>query len=399
MRLSAIFAARGSAGGDAAGTRARPAPFSGLLGLAAMLAATGAAAQMPPNPPVDVAHPITHEVVDHDIFTGRFEAVKEVEIFARVSGYLDSISFEDGDVVEEGDLLFTIDQRTFKAAVTRAEAQVVSAEATRDLAQIERDRALQLAERNVGTTQEVDRTSAALAEAEAAVAVAKAQLLEAQLDLDFTEIRAPFTGRMSDTRIDEGNLVLGGSSGATLLSTIVSIDPIHFTFTASESDFLKYSRLASVGTRPASRVATTKVRVRLMDEDSFVHEGHMDFVDNRLDPNSGTITGRAVLDNSEGFLLPGLFGRLQLPASDPYEAVLIPDEAILADQASRIVMVVDAEGMVSPRPVKTGPMHGGLRVIREGLSTEDLVIVAGIQRARPGVSVTPNEITISFGAE
>lgn len=368
--------------------------IAGLAGLGGI-----AAAQMPPNPPVDVAKPLVRKVVDFDFFTGRFEAVSEVELVARVSGYLDKIHFEDGDLVKAGTLLFTIDQRTFQAALARAQAQVKSAEASRDLAAIERDRAVQLAERNVGTAQEVDRTSATFAEAEAAVSVAEAQLREAELNLEFTEIRAPIAGRLSNTRIDEGNLVVGGAGGATLLTTIISVDPIHFVFSASEAEFLKYSRLAQVGARSSSRVSDTPVEVRLMDEDDFTHIGHMNFVDNVLDPNSGTITGRAVIANGDSFLVPGLFGRLKLPGSAEYEALLIPDEAILSDQDQKIVMVIGEDNKVAPRIVVIGPKHGGLRVIREGLTAEDTVIVNGVQRARPGAGVTPQTVELTYEEE
>lgn len=364
--------------------------------IVSLLAALPAAAQQQGPPPVDVASPLVREIVDQDVYTGRFEAVEEVEILSRVSGYLSEIAFEDGAEVEEGDLLFVIDQRTFQAVVARAEAQLAAARATRDLAAIELDRATQLAERNVGTAQEVDRTSAALAEAEAQVKVAEAQLLEAQLDLGFTEIRAPISGRMGDAQIDVGNLVVGGANGETPLSTIVSIDPVHFVFTASEADFLRYARLARSGGRKSSRGYGTPVAVRLMDEADFVHEGRVNFVDNRLDPNSGTIEGRAVLENPSGLLLPGLFGRLRLPGSAPYEAMLIPDEAILADQDRKIVMTVSDDGAVTPRPVELGDIYRGLRVIRSGLAAEDRVVVAGVQRARPGSKVLPEMVELSL---
>ncbi|MEM9148456.1 MAG: efflux RND transporter periplasmic adaptor subunit [Pseudomonadota bacterium] len=370
--------------------------LSPLLCAVALAAAGPSLAQMPDGMPVDVAAPLVETVVDYDIFTGRFEAVKEVEIRARVSGYLDAVGFEDGAVVEAGDLLFTIDQRTFEAAVKGAEAQLAASKASRELAQIELDRATQLAERNVGTAQEVDRTSASLAEAAAQVQIAEAELRDAQLNLEFTEVRAPISGRLSDTRVDEGNLVIGGAGSTTLLTTIVSIERIRFVFTASEAEYLKYARLARVGTRPSSRVTETPVTVRLMDEPDFTHQGKMDFVDNVIDPNSGTITGRAMLQNDEGLLLPGLFGRLKLPASGPYEAVLIPDEAILSDQDRKIVMVVDAEGTVSARPVVPGPIHRGLRVIREGLAAEDRVVVNGVQRARPGGKVKPEAVELTL---
>jgi RND family efflux transporter MFP subunit len=334
-------------------------------------------------------------VVDFDIYTGRFEAFSEVDLRARVTGYLDSVSFEDGDIVQEGDILFSIDPRTFGAALARAEASLSAAIAGRDLAKIEFNRAQQLAQRNVGTEQEVDRTGAALAEAEAQVQVARAEQRTAKLNVEFTEITAPFSGLMSAAEVDPGNLVIGGEGSPTLLSTIVSIDPIHFVFTASEADFLRYSRrfLAAPGTGP--RDQTMPVGVRLMDEQDFVHKGALDFVDNRLDPNSGTITVRAVLQNGNGFLRPGVFGRIRVPATEPYTALLIPDTAILSDQARKIVMLVDAEGNVSARPIKLGGIEDGLRIVKSGLSPDDMVVINGIQRARPGGQVTVEEVDLA----
>jgi RND family efflux transporter MFP subunit len=357
----------------------------------------GARAQQPP--PVDVATPLAREVVEYDVYTGRFEAADRVEIRSQVSGYLDKVGFEDGQIVSNGALLFVIDQRTFRAEISRAQANVAAAEATRTLARIELDRATQLAARNVGTTQDVDRTTATLAGAEASLAVAEAELRQAQLNLDFTEIRAPITGQMSNRKVDPGNLVVGGTNNATLLSTIVSIDPIHFVFTASEADFLRYSRLAGTGDRLAGLSAPFQVDVRLMDEDEFVHVGALDFVDNQLDPNSGTIVARALLPNADRFLVPGTFGRIRLPGSGAFEALLIPDEAVIADQARKIVLTVDAEGTVSPRPVQLGGLHKGLRVVKGGLAPDDRVIVAGIQRARPGAKVTPQEVPLKIEGE
>ncbi len=367
--------------------------------LAAVLSPVALRAQMPEAPPVEVATPIVETIIDYDVFTGRFTAVEEVEIRARVSGYLDEIHFRDGELVEKGDLLFTIDRRTFEAAVDRATAQLASAQASRDLARIELDRATQLAERNVGTAQEVDRTQATLAEAEAAVQVARAELREAELNLDFTTIETPISGRMSEAMVDAGNLIIGGASNATLLSTVVTVDPIHFEFTASEADFLRYSRLTGGGAQRDEAALALDVGVRLMDEEEFVHEGRMNFVDNVIDPNSGTITGRAVLENDDGLLIPGLFGRLRLPGTGPYEALLVPDEAVLADQSEFIVMVVDEDGTVAQRRVGLGPLHKGMRVIREGLARDDRVIVAGVQRARPGGKVTPEPVELALGED
>lgn len=372
-----------------------------VLALAAVtLSATGTNAQQgPQNPPVEVANPRVERIVDYDIYTGRFEAAERVEIRARVSGYLDTVTFEDGDLVEEGALLFEIDPRPFEAVVRRAEAAVESAKATRTLAEIEFERAEQLAERNVGTVQDVDRTRAALTEAEAQVRVAEAELAQAELDLGFTRIEAPFPGRISSTEVDAGNLVIGGASQPTLLATIVRIDPIYFSFTASEADFLRYARLVNSGERPSPRNDAYPVSVRLMDEDDFLHEGDLDFVNNEIDPNSGTISVRAVLSSPQTYIVPGLFGRIRVPASTEYEALLIPDTAILSDQARKIVMLVDGEGNVSPRPVVPGALYRGLRVVRGGLSPDDRVVVNGVQRARPGSTVTPEMTEISFPDE
>ncbi|MEM6549127.1 MAG: efflux RND transporter periplasmic adaptor subunit [Pseudomonadota bacterium] len=346
--------------------------------------------------PVDVAQPLTDTVVDYDIYTGRFEAVERVEIRARVSGYLDKVVFEEGDIVNEGDLLFVIDQRPFLNALRRAEASVAAAEADLELAEIEEQRAVQLAERNVGTEQDVDRTRAELSRADAQLGIAEADLASAKLDLDFTEIRAPFTGRISDTEIDPGNLVLGGSMDSSLLATLLRTDPIFFLATASEADYLRYVRLAASGARQSARDGQTEVAIRLMDEDDFVHQGVIEFVANELDPNSGTITARAEVPNPERYLLPGVFGRMRVPGSPEYEAVLIPDEAVLSDQDRKIVMTVDAEGMVSPRPVELGALHRGLRVIKSGISPDDTVVVNGVQRARPGQKVAAETVTLTF---
>ena len=350
-------------------------------------------------PQVDVALPLVRPIVEFDVYTGRFEAVDRVEIRSRVSGYLERVAFEDGEIVSQGALLFVIDQRTFRAEIARAEATVAAAEAQRALAQLELDRATTLAARNVGSVQDVDRAKATMSGAVAQVAIAEAELRQTRLNLDFTEIRAPITGQMSNRKVDPGNLVVGGSNNATLLSTIVSIDPVHFVFTASEADFLRYTRLAGSGDRLAGLSAPYKVDVRLMDEDTFPHQGTLDFVDNQIDPNSGTIVARALLPNPDRFFVPGTFGRIRLPGSGQFDALLIPDEAVIADQAHKIVMVVDAEGTVSPRPVTLGALHKGLRVVKSGLSPDDRVIVNGIQRARPGAKVSPQEVTLTIEGE
>lgn len=354
-----------------------------------------AAAQMPPNPPVQVALPLTDEVIDYDVFTGRFVAAEEVELRARVSGYLAEQRFADGALVERDQVLFVIDQRPFAAALDRADAAVASAEAGRTLAEIELQRALQLAERNVGTVQEVDRTRATLLQDEANVKEAEAARIQAQLDLEFTTIRAPFPGRMSAAEVDVGNLIVGGTSGTTLLGTLVRVAPIHFVFTGSEADFLRYSRRLGMAGRP-SEEDRLEVAIRLLDEDDFVHGGYIDFVDNRLGESSGTIEVRAIVDEPEGILTPGLFGRLRVAATDPYQALLVPDDSILSDQAIKIVLTVDDDNVVVPVPVEIGPLHRGLRAIAKGLEPDARVIVAGAMRAQPGSTVTPQETELAF---
>ncbi|GFE64208.1 efflux RND transporter periplasmic adaptor subunit [Litoreibacter roseus] len=365
------------------------------LAIAAFAGAGHAQSQQPPV--VKVAEPLQDTVMDWDVYTGRFQAENRVVLQARVSGYLSAIHFEEGGIVEQGQLLYEIDDRPFTLAVRQAQASLDSARAAVELAEIEFDRATELVARNVGAQSEADSARAQFREATASVAIAEAQLATAELDLEFTQITSPLTGRISSNDVDVGNLVIGGPSGATVLSNIVSVDPIEFVFTVSEADFLKYARLFENGERPSSRSSANQVYVQLMDEDTWNRGGSMTFVDNQLDPNSGTLLGRATLDNPDGFLQPGVFGRLRLPGSGEYDALLIPDEAIVADQARSIVYVVGADDIVEQKGVTRGPMWRGMRVIQTGLEAGDRVIISGIQRARPGSPVTPEpeEITLS----
>ncbi len=353
-----------------------------------------AAAEAPPPPPVDVAAPLVMEVVEWDEFTGRFEASQYVELRARVSGYLDEIHFEDGQIVDRGELLFTIDPRPFEAQLSRAEAEARRIET--QLANIVREvrRGERLLKSDAISQETVEERRAEMTAAQAQLEAARASIRSAELDLEFTRIRSPIEGRISDRKVDVGNLVSGGTSDSTMLATIVAMDPIYFVFDASEADFLKYVRLGREGKRPSSRSVANPVEVRLMDESGWPHKGSMDFVDNALDPNTGTMRARAALENPDGFLTPGVFGRVRLPGSGRYEAVLIPDSAILYDQSDTIVYKVDEAGTVSVQRVQLGPMSHGLRIVREGLGAEDRVIVNGVQRARPGGKVAPNAVTI-----
>lgn len=349
-------------------------------------------------PVVEVATPLTERVIDWDEYTGRFEAVQSVVLQARVSGYLDKIHFQEGDRVEAGQLLYQIDPRPFQADVAQAQARLEAAIALRELALIEVERADELFRREVGPRSEAQRRRAEYQEAVANVALAEAELTSAQLDREFTEIRAPISGRISATNVDVGNLVIGGPNGATVLANIVTMDPIEFVFTVSEADFLRYARLDAQGVRPSSRDFENTVFVKLQDEETWPWQGRMTFVDNQIDANSGTLEGRATFQNSDGFLQPGLFGRLRLAGSLEYDAVLIPDEAILSDQSHLLVYVIDEVNVVAERRVILGPLHRGFRVIREGLTMEDRVVVSGVQRARPGAPVTPNMMDLAFGA-
>jgi RND family efflux transporter MFP subunit len=358
---------------------------------AAFPAAAPALAQMPP-PPVTVAAPLARTITEWDEQTGRFEAVESVEVRARVSGFIEAIHFRDGDTVARGDLLFTIDQRPFQIAVDVAEAEVTRTRSQVQLAQSEVERALPLVQTRTLPQRELDTRQAQLRQAFAGLQSAQANLRNAQLNLEWTEVRAPLAGRISDRRVDVGNLIAGGTSGAqaTLLTTIVRLDPIHFVFDVSEADYLKYSRLARDGTRPSGRDNMLPVRVRLSDETTFAREGRLDFVDNVVNPRAGTLRGRAVFDNKDAFLTPGLFGRLRLWAGEG-EALLVPDSAIASDQARKVLLVVGANDTVEPRVVTLGPMIDGLRVIRTGLRVDDRVIINGQANpfVRPGMRVSP----------
>lgn len=342
-----------------------------------------------PPPEVGVATPLQKRLVEWDAFTGRLEAVKSVDVRARVSGYLDAIHFTDGATVEKGALLFTIDPRPFQAELDRRRGELATATARRDLARQLLDRTERLLERDATSEEERDQRAGELAQAEAGVVAAQAAVTAAELDLEFTEVRAPIAGRIGRHLVSTGNLIDGGSSFATLLTTINSLDPIHAYFDADEQAYLKYTRLDREGKRPSSRDVANPVFLGLDDEEGFPHLGYMDFVDNRLDADTGTMRGRAIFDNPDGVLTPGLFARIRLRGGNEYDALLLPDAAIGTDQTNRIAWVVGDDDSVQPRVVQLGPMAYGLRVIREGLAPDDRVVVSGLQRLRPGAPVTP----------
>ncbi|MEQ8653722.1 MAG: efflux RND transporter periplasmic adaptor subunit [Kiloniellales bacterium] len=348
-------------------------------------------AVLPPPPSVLVAKPLVQEIVDWDSYTGRFEAIDEVEVRSRVSGYLQSIDFDDGQIVQKGDLLFVIDQRPFLIAVERAAANVKEAEATLALARTELARARQLLDRGNISQSTYDTRIQERAAAEAAIAIAKTELDSANLDLTYTQIETPISGRISRRLVSEGNLV---QSDQTLLTTILSTSPIYFYFETNEAALLRYTRLDAEGRRPSSRDAANPVQLQLSDEEGYPHSGKMDFVENRVDSASGTITGRAVFDNPDGLFTPGLFGRLRLLGSAPYRAVLVPEAAIGTDQSYKFVYVMGEGNVPAYRRVVLGERRGDLRVILEGLNGDEQIIIEGLLRVRPGSPVTPKEGTI-----
>lgn len=345
-------------------------------------------ASPPPPPAVTVANPLHKQITEWDEYTGRFVAVETVEVRARVSGYIDSLHFKDGQIVNKGDLLFVIDPRPYQIAVEQAKAEIERAQARLQIAMADVDRATPLIRNQTLTQREYETRVATQREATGALASLQAALKQAELNLEWTDVRAPISGRISDRRVDPGNLITGGATGATMLTSIVSVAPIHFIFDGSEADFLRYQRLAASGARRSSRDVPNPVSVRLADESDYRHVGHMDFVDNVVNPKTGTIRGRAIFDNKDGFLSPGYFGRLRLYGGES-TAFLVPDNAVASDQSSKIVFTVSDDGTVAIKRVELGPMVEGLRVIRSGLAPTDRIVIDGLQRARPGEKVTP----------
>jgi RND family efflux transporter MFP subunit len=353
----------------------------------------------PPAPQVTVAKPAKRLVADRDEYVGRFVAVDAIEMRARVSGYLEAIHFKDGELVKKGDLLFTIDRRPFEASLAQAQANLAQARANLAFAEADLARGQGLVRGSTITQQTFDQRTQAKGVAEASVAAQTAAVRQATLDLEFTELRAPVSGRIGDRRVSAGNLVTGGTTGTTtLLATITSIDPIRFEFTMDETSYLRYMRLAKDGTGAANRGINVPVRLKLIDEPKFSHVGKIDFVDNAIDRASGTIRGRAEFANPDGTLTPGMFGRVQVAIAAPEEALLVPDVAIGTEQVRKFVLVVDGQNVARPKYVTLGQVVDGLRVVTAGLEADDRVIVNGLMRARPGVKVTPQELTGSADA-
>jgi RND family efflux transporter MFP subunit len=363
----------------------------GLIGPASTTTAVAATAA--PAPSVVVSKPLVKRITEWDEYTGQFTAVDSVELRARVSGYLQAIHFEDGQIVHEGDLLFEIDPRPFQIALASAQAQLEQARAASDLAIAQVKRAEALRKNDFTSASTYDERVQQARNSAAAINVAQAAVDEAKLNLDYTRIVAPVTGRISAHTISVGNLVTGGSGGGTtLLTTIVSLDPIRLLFDVSESNLLEYQRAIAEGRLKSVREGNVEVQAQLIDEDKWSMKGTIDFIDNQVDRTAGTIRVRALLPNPTLLVAPGQFGRVRIPGSEPYDAVLIPEAAIVSDQARKLVMTVADDGTVVPKVVRLGPNRGSdLRIIRSGLDPNDRVIISGLLRARPGSKVTVEE--------
>jgi RND family efflux transporter MFP subunit len=344
-----------------------------------------------PPPPVTVAKPVVKDIVERTDFIGRFEALDQVDVRARVSGYLDKVHFQDGTFVKAGDLLFTIDPRPYRNALEQAQSAVTSSQVRLEFAQSDLDRAEQLRRTGNITDQLYDQRRQAFLTAKAELDRAQAALRQAQLDVEFTQIKSPLSGRISRKLVSEGNLI---NANETILTNVLSLDPIQFYFDVDERSYLAYSRQAKGGTKTSANGETNEVLLTLTDERLGQRKGLLDFVDNRLDAASGTIRLRAVFENKDLFLTPGLFGRVTIGASDPYQGILLPDEAIGSDQDRRVVYVVGDNNIVNLKPVRIGPRIDGYRVIRDGLTGNETVVVNGLVRVRPGAPVAPQMTTL-----
>jgi multidrug efflux system membrane fusion protein len=378
-------------------------PFSSLthsdlrfahVGLALLLAAAAGLSACtkvetrgapPALPQVTAAAALSREVTEFDEFTGRLEAVQSVAVRPRVSGLISAVTFQEGGLVKQGEVLFQLDARPFQADVDRLRGELAEATASRDRAVSELQRAERLATDHAISAEERERRASAAAQSTAHVDSVSASLRAAQLDLEFTRVVAPIAGRVSRALVTKGNLVTGGQGSATLLTTVVSVDPIYASFDADEQTFLRYG--ARARQQAGGTTAGLPIQMALADEQTFAHEGSLQFMDNQLDPATGTINGRAVFRNSDRRLTPGLFVRLRLPGTVRYHGVLVEDRAVGTDLDRRFVLVVGQDKKVESRTITLGPIVDGLRVVRTGLSEGELIVVNGLQRIRPGMPV------------
>ena len=343
----------------------------------------------PPPPQVTVAPALSRVVADENEFTGHFEAVNTVEVRPRVSGFVQRVAFTEGTIVQRGDVLYTIDARPYEAESSRAEAALEQARTRKQLANMELDRAQRLVATQAISREELDARTSERAESDAAIRAAEAAVRLAKLNLEWTEVRAPITGRVSRTEVTTGNLVQAGAPASTLLTTIVSLDPIYVYFDSDEQAYLKQMRLTGTPTTP--------VQIGLVNETGFPHEGKLDFVDNRVDQTAGTVRVRAVLANPGHQFAPGLFARVRLASRERHAATLIQDQAVGTDQDRKFVLVLKADSTVEYRPITLGPIVDGLRDVRTGLAPGEQVVINGLMRVRPGMKVVAKASSMTAG--
>jgi RND family efflux transporter MFP subunit len=362
-----------------------------ILCLAILVGANGcrkaASAPPPPLASVTVAKPIPRELSEWDEYTGRLGAVASVEVRARVSGYIESTHFKEGSEVKQGDLLFVIDPRRYNAQLAQANAELARAKAALELATAEAERAARLVQTKAISTEEADVKVKTRAGAEASLASAQAQVDQATLEVEFTRVTAPISGRVGRKLVTEGNLITGGVGGATMLTTIVQLDPIYAYFDVDERSALKYRELARQGKRLSALHSAIPAQMGLANQEGFPHTGMIDFVDNEISTTTGSIRARGVFTNKDRLMTPGFFARVRIPGSGTYQAMLVRDTAIGSDQGKPFVYIIDGSDKAAVRNVVTGPLEDGLRIIREGLTPEDRVVINGLMSVRPGAQV------------
>jgi RND family efflux transporter MFP subunit len=353
-----------------------------------------------PLPIVTVSTPLQRQITEWDEYTGQLAAIDYVEIRARVSGYLTEIHFTDGQIVQKGDLLFVIDPRPFEIELQEAQAQFTTATATLELANRQLTRAESLRGKDFVAQSTYDERLQSMKVAAASLETAKASVRQAQLDLEFSHITSPLTGRISQHMVSLGNLVSGGTQGTpTLLTTIVSLDPIYLNFDMSEAQYLSYERAVASGKMKSNRGTGIPVAARLSDEIQWTHPGEMNFIDNQVDRSAGTIRARGLFPNADLSLTPGQFARIRIPGSEPYQAILVPDLAVVTDQSTKLILTVADDNTVVPKIVRLGPTMGGLRVIRSGLDPKDRIVINGLARALPGAKVSVQTGEIKWDAD
>jgi RND family efflux transporter MFP subunit len=363
--------------------------IAGTLSLLFLAACGRTAPPAAPPPGVTVAEVLEQEINEWDEFSGRIEAVGAVEIRPRVSGYIERVAFAEGKEVNKGDVLFIIDPRPYEAELARAVADLARARTRASLAEREVERAQRLVAVEAISREEFDTRTSAEAESKASIAAAAAAVATARLNVEWTRVRSPIAGRVSRAEVTAGNLVQAGPPTATLLTTVVSLDPVYVYFEGDEQTYLRYGELARAGTRPSSRDQRNPIQMGLANEQGFPYTGYVDFVDNQLNPQTGTIRARAVFSNKERIFTPGLFARLKLVGSARYRAVLVLDRAIGTDQDKKFVLVLRPDSTVEYRPVQLGRLVDGMRIVRAGLQAGDRIVINGLQRVRPGMKVTP----------